>query len=371
MDADSTLGVIGYEVIPYALPFEERYVTARGELSRREMVLVRAHTRDGVVGLGEAVPLSLRGGRSIEQVTGELRRFAIEFGDATESERRLFFLRAKELSPPSRCAIATAWDDLLGKRNDVPVWKLLGATESSPVECNATLSVGDPDQVASEAGRWAEEGFRTFKLKLGLTNDVEQVEAVRVAAGPKAKLRIDVNGVWGPAEAVAKLMRMSEFDLELVEQPCATLEELAQIRREVATPIVADESVANWFEAERARELGACDYATVKLSKVGGALEAKGVAGMISAYLSSALDGPVGIAAAAHTAQPFYARPEPSEHTEGPRDPEVAHGLATQRLFAETIASRECELRDGFLHLPEGPGLGVEIDDAALERHRL
>ena len=56
---------------------------------------------------------------------------------------------------------------------------------------------------------------------------------------------------------------------------------------------------------------------------------------------------------------------------EGGRDPGLAHGLATQRLFAETIASRECELRDGFLHLAEGPGLGVEIDDAALEAARL
>jgi O-succinylbenzoate synthase len=240
------------------------------------------------------------------------------------------------------------------------------------VECNATLSIGDPDEVAEEARRWAEEGYRTFKLKLGLTNDIEQVEAVRAAIGPEAQLRIDVNGAWGPAEAVAKLERMSEFDLELVEQPCATLEELAQIRREVETPVVADESVANWFEAERARELQACDHATVKLSKVGGPLEAKGVAGTISAYLSSALDGPVGIAAAAHTAQAFYAWTElEDDHSDRPQDPEVAHGLATQRLFAETIASRECELRDGFLHLPDGPGLGVEIDDAALERHRL
>ena len=52
-------------------------------------------------------------------------------------------------------------------------------------------------------------------------------------------------------------------------------------------------------------------------------------------------------------------------------DPGIAHGLATQRLFAETIATRECELRDGTLHLPDGPGLGVEIDEAALERRQL
>jgi L-alanine-DL-glutamate epimerase-like enolase superfamily enzyme len=363
LPADPNLGVIGYEVIPYALPFQERYVTARGDLSRREMVLVRAHTKDGIIGLGEAVPLSLRGGRSLEEVVSELRRFAIEFGDATESEQRSFFLEAGELSPPSRCAISTAWDDLLGKRQEVPVWKLHGAEEASPVQCNATLSVGDPDEVADAGRRWAADGFRTFKLKLGLTNDVEQVEAVRAAVGPEAKLRVDANGVWGPAEAVSKLEQMSDFDIELVEQPCATLEELAQVRAAVDTPIVADESVTSWSQAQQARELQACDFATLKLSKVGGSVDAKAIAGEIPSYLSSALDGPVGIAAAAHTAQAL--------HLGDDRDPGLAHGLATQRLFSETIASRECELRDGFLHLPEGPGLGVEIDGAALERHKL
>jgi L-alanine-DL-glutamate epimerase-like enolase superfamily enzyme len=363
MSADPNFGVIGYEVIPYALPFRDRYVTARGALSRREMVLVRAHTRDGIIGLGEAVPLSLRGGSSLEQVSSELRRFAIDFGDASETEKRSFFLEARELSPPSRCAISTAWDDLLGKREGVPVWKLHGAQEPADVPCNATLSVGDPDAVADAARRWAEDGFQTFKLKLGLANDVEQVEAVRAALGPAAKLRVDANGAWGPAEAASKLERMSPFDIELVEQPCATLEELAQVREAVDILVVADESVANWSQAERACELQACDYATLKLSKVGGALDAKAIAGEIPSYLSSALDGPIGIAAAAHAAQALYLG--------GIDDPGLAHGLATQRLFDATIASRECELRDGLLHLPEGPGLGVEIDDALLEAARL
>ena len=373
MAVDPTRGVIGVDVIPYALPFRDRYVTARGALDRREMVLVRLHDRDGVVGLGEGVPLSLRGGRSLEQVVSELRRFANEFHEATADERRqIFFFGARELSAPSRCAISIAVNDLESKRNDQPVWRSLGATECSPIECNATLSTGEPDEVADEARQWANEGFATFKLKLGLAQDIEQVEAVREAVGPEAKLRVDVNGVWAPAEAASKLGQMAGFDLELVEQPCSTLEELAEVRSEVDTPVVADESVAGWDQAQRARELGACDYATLKLSKVGGSLDAKNVAGELPSYLSSALDGPVGMAAAAHTAQALYVPTEtPDGDRDEPNDPGLAHGLATQRLFADTIASRECELRDGFLRLPDGPGLGVEIDDAALERHRL
>jgi L-alanine-DL-glutamate epimerase-like enolase superfamily enzyme len=368
-------GVTGFEVVPYALPFREAYVSARGTLRRREMVLLRVHTRSGIVGLGEAVPLSLRSGRSLGYVIDELRRLAREFADGTEKERReILFQAATDPSAPSRSAIDMAWLDVAGKSNDLPAWKLLGGHGSTPVLCNATLTADEPLQVAQRATEWAEEGFASFKLKLGLAGDVEQVATVRRALGPDPKLRVDANGVWGPAEAVSKLTEMEEHQIELAEQPCSSLKDLAEVRRQTEIPIVADESIASLVEAKQAVEFGACDFATLKLSKVGGALSAKGIAATLSSYLSSALDGPVGIAAAAHTAQALYpleADAGRHERHQGGRDPGVAHGLATQRLFAETIASVECELRDGFLHLPEGPGLGVEIDDAALERCRL
>jgi L-alanine-DL-glutamate epimerase-like enolase superfamily enzyme len=110
--------------------------------------------------------------------------------------------------------------------------------------------------------------------------------------------------------------------------------------------------------------MGACGLAGVKLSKVGGPEAAIEIAEVLPSFVSSALDGPVGIAAAAQVAQTL-------REASGSDDPGLAHGLATQRLFASTIASTECELRGGMLHLPEGPGLGVEIDEAALDAHRL
>ena len=367
--------VAGFEVIPYALPFKAPYATARGTLSRREMVLLRVHTSDGLVGLGEAVPLSLRGGRSLEFVIGELRGLRDGFADASESGQAAVRTKAMgDLSAPSRCALTAAWFDLGGKAQGVPAWKLLGAHRSSPLPCNATLTAGDPAEVSEQAASWAAEGYSTFKLKLGLADDVDQVSAVREAVGPEARLRIDANGAWGPDEAVSKLGRIEGYGIELAEQPCGSLEELARVRVATEVPIAGDESIETPEDAKRAVASGACDLATIKLSKVGGPMLSRGVAVAISSYMSSALDGPVGIAAAAHTAQALYPMAPDErydEQYEGGRDPGLAHGLATQRLFAETIASRECELRDGFLHLPEGPGLGVEIDDAALERHRL
>lgn len=346
------------EVIPYALPFREPYVTARGRLERREMLLLRLRSDDGLIGLGEAVPLSLRGGRGLAQVAAELERL----GERDSLDEATLDGSALALSAPARCAALTALLDLRGKR--VAAEGASQASEVLPVECNATLVAGDPAAVADDAQRWAEEGYTTFKLKLGAGDDVGQVRAVREAVGPAARIRVDANAAWSVATAKRLLAELEQFDLELAEQPVATLEELAQVASATTIPIAGDESVASRGDAERAVGLAACQIAGLKLSKVGGPEAAIEIAEVLASFVSSALDGPVGIAAAAQVAQTLD-----QAVTDGTS--KLAHGLATQRLFSSTIASTECELRDGMLHPPHGPGLGVVIDDDALRAHRL
>ncbi len=349
------------EVIPYALPFREPYVTARGVLTRREMVLLRVRDADGVVGLGEAVPLALRGGVSLVEVVRELEGW----GEHREVDG---------LSAPARCAVETALMDLRGRR----IGKGLGeGVRDEAVACNATLVAGPPDAVAAEAERWARDGFTTFKLKLGAesaktvpqggfsrTRDVEQVRAVREALGAGVRIRVDANEAWDLETAKATLAALEEFEVELAEQPVKGLEAMGALAANTSIPLAADESVANLAEAEEAAALGACSYTGIKLSKVGGPEAALAIADILPAYITSALDGPVGIAAAAQVALSLA-------ETDHPERLHLAHGLATQRLFASTIAAVECEVHDGELHLPPGPGLGVEIDEEALQAHRI
>ncbi|HKO39531.1 MAG TPA: mandelate racemase/muconate lactonizing enzyme family protein [Solirubrobacterales bacterium] len=341
------------EVIPYALPFKEPYVTARGTLRQREMVLLRVRDEDGVVGLGEAVPLSLRGGATLEQVVQELE---VAGGQDVEG-----------LSAPARCAAATAQMDLLGRRAGGD-----GRVVDEAVACNATLVAGASADVAADAQRWAQDGFTTFKLKLGAESarrrvqhdfsrtresEVEQVRAVREALGPEVRIRIDANEAWDLETAKRTLAELEPLAIELAEQPVAGLEAMAELAAATSIPLAADESVATIEEAKRAAAAGGCAYTGIKLSKVGGPHAALAIAAVLPAYVTSALDGPVGIAAAGLVAKTVGG--------------ELAHGLATQRLFASTIASVECEIRDGMLHLPPGPGLGIEIDEDALEAHRI
>jgi o-succinylbenzoate synthase len=352
------------EVIPYALPFKRPYVTARGVLREREMVLLRVRDEDGVVGLGEAVPLSLRGGVGLTQVVAELKGWA---EDQT--------VEIEGLSPPARCAVAVARMDLLGRRAADG-----GGSEDEAVPCNATLVAGEPEAVVADAEAWAADGFGTFKLKLGTesasmprigvlartrgSQDVEIVRAVREALGSDVRIRVDANQAWNLETAKATLTALEPYGIELAEQPVGTLAEMSELAQATSIPLAADESVASLEEAEEAAALGACAYTGIKLSKVGGPHEALAIADVLPAYITSALDGPVGIAAAAQTALSLA-------ETGHPERLHLAHGLATQRLFASAIAAVECDLRNGMLHLPPGPGLGVEIDEDALQAHRL
>jgi o-succinylbenzoate synthase len=346
------------EVIPYALPFREPYVTARGRLEQREMVLLRMRSDEGLEGLGEAVPLSLRGGRDHATVVGELELL----GERDSLDETALRGDALSLSAPARCAALTALLDLRGRT--AAANGTTAPAETDPIECNATLSAGEPTAVAAEASRWAEDGFQTFKLKLGAGDDLGQVLAVREAVGPRARIRVDANAAWDVATAKRVLKDLEPLEVELAEQPVAALEDAVEVAASTSIPIAGDESIENRADAERALEMRACSLTGIKLSKVGGPEAAIEIAEILPAYISSALDGPVGIAAAAQVAQTLRA-------AAGENDPGLAHGLATQRLFASSIAEVECELREGMLHSPPGPGLGVKIDDDALAAHRL
>lgn len=353
------------EVIPYALPFRNPYVTARGELHERKLILVRIRG-EGLEGLGETAALSLRGGAPVEKIAAEIRDRCwpalLDGGlDPGRIWSALARCRSRGASPEAVAAIDIALHDLAGRASRRPLWAVLGAAEAEPVRCNATLPAANPAETRAIAEEWAAEGFRTFKLKVGLPGDVTQVATVREALGPGVAIRIDANGAWSVADAAARLEALARHEIELAEQPVGTFEQMVELRRRVSVRIAADESLASPYDARRARELGACELAAVKLAKVGGIAAALEIAEVLPSYLSSALEGPVGITAAAHAAQALRSRGS---------DARVAHGLATERLFAKSIG-RGAIAESDVLRLRDGPGLGVELDEEALAARRL
>jgi O-succinylbenzoate synthase len=159
------------------------------------------------------------------------------------------------------------------------------------------------------------------------------------------------------AAAVERIKAWGEYDIELIEQPCRTLRELAEVREAVDVPIAADESVNTEADVTSAAELGACDLVNVKLAPSGGLNAARDMIEcarrhQIEPYISSTLDGPWGIAASLQLAS-----------AEGI----TRHcGLATLALFDAAIAAALPPPEDGRLAVPAGPGLGIDVDEAAI-----
>ena len=175
------------------------------------------------------------------------------------------------------------------------------------VSVNATVPAVGPDRVREVLARF--DGCTTAKVKVAekgqsLDDDVDRVAAVRSAMGAGARVRIDANGGWDVATATEALRRLTAYDIEYAEQPCATVEELVELRTALArngidVPIAADESIRKAEDPVRVARLGAADVVVVKVAPLGGvaaALEVVEACGL-PAVVSSALDTSVGIAA--------------------------------------------------------------------------
>lgn len=164
------------------------------------------------------------------------------------------------------------------------------------IRVNALVPALGPDEAAAAAS-----GHRDVKVKVGDAGDVDRVAAVRDAIGPHARLRVDANGAWDVATAVERIGRMAPYDLELVEQPVASIEDLAVVRRRVGVPVAADECVRT---VDDARRLDA-DVLVVKVQPLGGfaatlaVIEAAGLPVIVSSMFETSVGVAAGLALAA------------------------------------------------------------------------
>ncbi|MFL6175801.1 MAG: o-succinylbenzoate synthase [Ornithinibacter sp.] len=175
------------------------------------------------------------------------------------------------------------------------------------VPVNATVPAVSPERVADVLARFP--GCTTAKVKVAergqsLADDVARVAAVREVLGSSGRVRVDANGAWSVDDALAALGRLRAYDLEYAEQPCATVEELRDLRIALArngvdVQIAADESIRKADDPVRVRQLEAADIVVVKVAPLGGVRAALAVveACGLPAVVSSALDTSVGIAA--------------------------------------------------------------------------
>ena len=260
----------------------------------------------------------------------DVREGALIEGDAGWGEWSPFWEYPPDVAEPwLRCAEEAAagdWPDPV--RSSVPV--------------NVTVPATDPERAHDIVARG---GCTTAKVKVAergqtLADDLARVEAVRDALGPAGLVRVDANGGWSVDDAVAAIGALDRAagGLEYVEQPVASVEDLALVRRRVDVPIAADESIRRAADPYRVRDLEAADIAVLKVQPLGGVRACLRIASDIGlpVVVSSALESSIGIAAGVALAAALPSLPH-------------ACGLATVQLFTADLASPSLLPVDGAL----------------------
>lgn len=352
------------------IPFRRPFQTAHGMWREHEAWIVRVIDGEGRVGLGEAV-LEPDAGETAVRELSALVRAAVDAAAAGVLPTRAELERHGAPGSALNAALESAAIDLESRS----VLPRIGS-DGEGVGVNATLPSLDPASAADAARAAVTSGFATLKVKGGDEREtailVERIRAIRTAAGPAVKLRLDVNGVWDGATAEARLRAIEEFAIEYVEQPLPVhdVDGLARLRRRVRIPIAADEAASS-VEAVRALlAAGAVDALVVKLARVGGPAAAAEIAEAAAEHgvpvvISTLFEAGIGIAAALRSAALL-----PTMHLAGATTP-PDHGLATAGLLEHDLLEESLIVSRGRMRTATcagSGGLGIVLDAGALER---
>jgi L-alanine-DL-glutamate epimerase-like enolase superfamily enzyme len=363
------------EAIPVNVPLkpELRTKTSHGEHATSPYVIVRVHTDDGLIGLGEATVAPRWTGETsigcVAAINGLIAP-ALVGEDATQITKLTQQMnRVIKLNPFMKSGIEMALWDLAGKAAGVPVYQLLGGKVRESMPIKMVIGAFDVPHAVSLAERFLNDGVRCLKVKVGPDpeQDIERVRAVRERAGSDIPIGIDANCGWSVTQAGQMLRRLAEFDILFAEQPIPVenIADMPALRRQSSIPIMADESVFTVHDAWQLTRSHAADILSVYPGKHGGiqaTLEIANIAKAAGIVCSMGSNLELGIATAAMlhvgAAVPTVAS-------------ELYPGDFIGPLYHEAdLLKTPLTLRPSSAVVPEGPGLGVELDEDQLERYR-
>ena len=278
----------------------------------------------------------------------------------------------------AKAAIDIALYDMMGKAVEKPVYQLLGGQHRKAIPIAHSLGVVmDIDAAVEEAVAACKEGIKNIKMKggLNLVRDVELMQKLREALGPDINILVDANqGYPSAKEAVKWGKRMDQYNLQYLEQPVEGLYQLQEVTRMLEVPVCADESCWTVPDALDIVANRAADYISIYTTKAGGLYPARTIAKIsecagIRCNVNGSGEFGVGNAANLHMAccgkNINLASVFPITHVEGcPEQTKVA-----ARWYMDDIITKPFLYEDGCLIVPDGPGLGIEIDMEKLMKY--
>ncbi len=358
------------EVFGVAVPLKGAFKNAHTTKTVQKSAVLRVTATDGAVGLGNVDPSPGHSSETIEETLGALvsRLAGVAAGlDPTNIHRLVATLDAAMPGHlDAKAAIEMACVDLTARRLGVAVHEYLGGAVKDRLLFNAWIGIVSPEEAAREARGWLDRGFRSAKVKVGggIEADCDRIAAIRDAVGAEMALRIDANCGYDVDQAVRLARMVARFDLQFFEQPVDRhdLAGMARVRRDGGVPIMADESITDHASLIRVIRTEAADVVKVKVMKQGGFLRTRR---MIETAEAAGLRCVVGHGfglGVNTTAEIMLAATSTN----------VLDGLESvgPLKMTDDITTAPLDLSSGSLPLPQGPGLGLALDDARVARYR-
>ena len=359
------------DAVPLALPLKAPMKMSGIAITRAENVLVRIEAVDGTVGWGEAASAPTMTGDTLGGLVAAVRDHlapVVRGQDAWERPRLVAALRRALLgNTGAHSAIEMALLDLAGRAAGARAIDLIGRPRRTSVRPMWLLGNATADDDITEAHAKQREGFNFFKLKIAVKPLAAEIAAalrMRQTLGPAVPLCADANGGLTLDAARRYIEGTRKAKLMFIEQPLRhdDLKGLRSLTRASRTPIGVDEGIHSTGDIEAHARCGAggVSLKLIKLGGIGAAIEAAGLCrrlGLSVNVAAKVAESSIGTAAAIHLACAV---------------PSISWGVSLTHFYlAEDVVKSPPILQDGLVLLPSGPGLGVDIDEAAVERFRV
>ena len=347
--------------IPMDLKLKEPFIIANETMDVGENVFLKFETDNGITGWGCATPDSVTS-ETKESVVKNFNKVVKEILIGADPARINFLndvIDEKLKGNPSlKAGVNMALYDIIGKKAEMPVYKLLGGFRDK-IETSVTIGLNPVDSMVEKAKYFVSEGFTCLKVKCGMNpnQDIEAVLAIREAVGPNIKIRLDANQGYNVEQTINVILTLENLgaDVELMEQPTPAiyLYALKEVTAQCPIPIMADETVLTLRDSLKAIKMEIADMINIKLMKIGGitnAIKANLFAEIaeIPVMIGCMNESMAAMAAGVHFACAF-------------KNVQYAD-LDSALDFEQDIVKGGATYKDGFVIPSDDPGLGIEVD---------
>ncbi|UZR96939.1 muconate/chloromuconate family cycloisomerase [Chondrinema litorale] len=366
--------IIGIQTTIVDLPTIRPHQLSMATMQIQSMVIIQLKCSDDIIGLGEATTIAglSYGAESPEGMKLVIDQYITPLikGQNASNIRLLMSHLEKHIKGNyfAKAGIETALLDAQGKRLGIPVSALLGGEIRKELPVLWTLASGNTARDIEEAQQLVyEKRHKAFKLKIGKNLpkvDIAHACAIKEAVGPDIMITVDVNQAWSEAEAKSNILKLQEVGIDLIEQPIHkdNWAGLARLTAFFHTPIMADEAVSIESDAFALAQQHAASVFALKVAKAGGLYGLLRVAAIaesagIALYGGTMLEGTIGTAASAHVMRCL-------------KSLQCGTELFGPLLLTDDIVVNPIQYKNAALHLPEGPGLGLELDFDKIEKYK-